>query len=52
MDREELAVILDTLARQAERTLQLLDEEPMETTQARIRVMNLTMRDLQDEAGL
>jgi two-component sensor histidine kinase len=52
MDREELAIILDTLARQAQRTLQQLDEEPTETTQARIRVMMLTMRDLQNEAGL
>lgn len=52
MDREELAIILDTLARQAQRALQQLDEEPIETTQARIRVMMLTMRDLQNEAGL
>lgn len=52
MDREELAVILDTLIKQAERTLQFLEHEVDDRIQARIRVMTTTIKDLQNEAGL
>lgn len=52
MDRDELAVILDTLIKQAERTLHLLDEESEDRTQARVRVMTITMHDLCNEADV
>lgn len=52
MDRNELAVMLDTLIKQAERTLHLLDEESEDRTQARVRVMTITMHDLCNEADV
>jgi hypothetical protein len=52
MDREEVAVILDTLIKQAERALQVLEEETDDRIQARVRVMTTTITDLQNEAGL
>lgn len=52
MDRNELAVILDTLIKQAERTLHLLDEEPEDRIQARVRVMTITVHDLCNEADV